>query len=427
MGATAMGRHGRHKDPSKLAKLNDSPTMSRSVLVNKFHRSAQTLAPTTNYPRLKSFLPQNIASWLGSYLKYVFTKRYDFQAYPAGGQSGVYSIAPAQGADKVTLAVAGDWGTGTLEALTIANLMCNNKPDSAKPDFTIHLGDVYYVGDDQEIDENCLGQPGNGYDGVKWPHGNRGSFALNGNHEMYANGKPYFKKFLASLGMTGDPNGQIASFFSLETDQWRVLGIDTGYNSIGVPVLSQIPGINAIPIIGGDCHLESKLLDWLRTVVKPQQNRKATLLLSHHQYFTAFSDHDYTKPAKQLVEFFKDQEVVWIWGHEHRIAIYDKFSKDGGITAYGRCLGHGGMPVEITEPNLQKAPLRYYDQRSHQLDDGTPVGQNGYLNVTIQGGTMTLEYRDIDDKQLLVETFTAGAGGSLQYAVNDQAGILKKV
>jgi hypothetical protein len=51
----------------------------------------------------------------------------------------------------------------------------------------------------------------------------------------------------------------------------------------------------------------------------PKANPKATLLLSHHQYFTAFKDHAYTKPAKQLVEFFQGQDVVWIWGHEHRL------------------------------------------------------------------------------------------------------------
>src|SRR5581483_5898249 len=129
----------------------------------------------------------------------------------------------------------------------------------------------------------------------------RGSFALNGNHEMYANGAPYFTTFLESLGMPPGGAGQIASFFCLETEAWRIIALDTGYNSVGIPILSLIPGINSIPAIGGDCHLEKALMDWLRNTVQPASKRKATVLLSHHQYYTAFPDLAYTKPAKQLM------------------------------------------------------------------------------------------------------------------------------
>jgi hypothetical protein len=293
------------------------------------------------------------------------------------------------------------------------------------PDFTIHLGDVYYVGGNSEIDENCFGKSAGEFEGVTWPHGSQGSFALNGNHEMYANGEPYFTSFLPTLGMRGDSGGQVASFFCLEAAKWRLLAIDTGYNSVGIPILSQIPGINTIPFIGGDCHLEKLLLNWLRSVVKPKENPKATLILSHHQYFTAFKDYAYTKPAKQLMEFFQGQEVVWIWGHEHRLGIYQKFSKDGGITAYGRCMGHGGMPVDLGTPDPTKAPLTFYDPRTHRLSNGVDVGQNGFVSITINGGVLTLDYRDIDNRQLLVERFTAGAGGSFTYDFTDPSGILK--
>jgi len=413
-------RNGQHKKATDLAKLNGSPTFGRSALVNHFNSAAARL------PDQSAFLPQNLWPWIRDYLKYAFTRRFPFPDYTNSGKTGVYAVAPGSESGEVTIALAGDWGTGTQEAQTIADLMCNNKTGVDKPDFTIHLGDVYYVGDDREIAENCFGQSSGGFQGVCWPHGRRGSFSLNGNHEMYANGKPYFTKFLPSLGMSGS-GGQVASFFSLETDHWRVLAIDTGYNCVGIPILSQIPGINQIPFIGGDCHLEKRLLDWLRNVVKPRENPKATLLLSHHEYFTAFSDHDYTKPAKQLVEFFQGQELVWIWGHEHRLAIYDKFRKDGGITVFGRCVGHSGMPVDLGAPNPGKAPLRYYDPRSHNLDDGTPVGENGYANITIRQAELTVEYRDIHDNRLLIETFTRAANGALDYVVDDSAGILKKL
>jgi hypothetical protein len=119
--------------------------------------------------------------------------------------------------------------------------------------------------------------------------------------------------------------------------------------------------------------------------------------------------------------------VVWMWGHEHRLGIYDKFSTSGGITAYGRCLGHSGMPVEVGDPNSTKVPLLLYDRdRSHTLDDGkTKVGENGFVNLTIAGPVLTLDYRDIRNTQLLVETFTAGGAGSFRRAVVNDPGILK--
>jgi hypothetical protein len=164
--------------------------MGRSLAVNHFNRAADALAPASNFPRLAMFLPQNLGPWILSYLKYVFTRRFPFADYANSGKDGVYRIAPLATADNVTIAIAGDWATGTQEAKTIADLMCN-RPDSAKPDFTIHLGDIYYVGDDPEIAENCFGESRNGLDGVVWPHGRQGS--RNGNHEMYANGKPYYQ------------------------------------------------------------------------------------------------------------------------------------------------------------------------------------------------------------------------------------------
>jgi len=406
------------RSPKNLLKLSRSPRIGRLVIANHFNRMVDALAPTTNYPRLKAFFSSNLWPWIWSYLKYAFTPRVCFPTYANSGKNGVYRITPVAGSDAIRIAIAGDWGTGTDTAHAIASLM-----DDTKPDFTMHLGDVYYVGDKSEIEENCLGKPTNGYDGVKWPKGTEGSFALNGNHEMYANGGPYFQTFLKTLGMKGVAEGQVASFFCLETDYWRIVAIDTGYNSVGIPILSMIPWINQIPFIGGDCHLEQALVEWLRNVVKLKDNPKPTVILSHHQYFSAFPEQNYTKPAKQLAEFFRGQEFVWLWGHEHRLGIYEKASREG-IAFYARCVGHGGMPVEMADPDISQAPLALYDTRTHKLDDGTVVGQNGFVNVAIRGDTLTLDYRDIDNISLFVEVFKPGANGALAYSF-DNHGILK--
>lgn len=405
------------RSSANLRHLNRSPQTGRFAMVNHFNQTRGRLAETSRFPSLSAFLPQNLWPWVSSYLKYIFTPRFPFPSY-SGPKTGVYRLQPGSGT-RFTVAVAGDWGTGTQEAQTITDLMA-----AANPDLTIHLGDVYYVGDDKEIEENCLGKNSGNLSGVKWRHGSQGSFALNGNHEMYANGKPYFTRLLPTLGLKSDP-GQLASFFCLEAGAWRILAIDTGYNSVGVPILSLIPGLNSISAIGGDCHLEKALLNWLRNTLHPGSDPKPTLILSHHEYFSAFKDKDYTRPARQLREHFGAQEVVWLWGHEHRLGIYRLHAKDGGVNAYGRCVGHGGMPVELETPDTGKAPIEFYDTRSHLIDDNQPAGRNGFVLLHIDGDALTLDYRDIDNTQLLVETFKPSAGGALNRTFQDP-GILTR-
>ena len=293
----------RRRKPNNLLKLSRSPYVGRSALVNHFNRKVDALRQVTKFPRISAFGPSNIVPWIRNYLKYVFERKYPFPSYHAENYTGVYRITPSPGSDTIRMGIAGDWATGTDESHRIADLI-----QSASPNFTIHLGDVYYVGDTEEIEQNCLGESHHGYDGVKWPKGTQGSFALNGNHEMYANGKPYFEQLLPKLGVKGDAEGQVASFFCLETDRWRIVAIDTGYNSVGIPILSMIPWINEIPFIGGDCHLQRELIEWLRDVVQLKQNPKPLLLLSHHQFFSAFTERDYPKPAEQLAEFLQGQE-----------------------------------------------------------------------------------------------------------------------
>jgi hypothetical protein len=242
---------------------------------------------------------------------------------------------------------------------------------------------------------------------------------MNGNHEMYCGGGAYFKVFLPTLGI--GKQKQLTSYFCLETPCWRILAVDTGYNSVGLPILGSIPWINKFSFVGANCRLEDGLIAWLRDVVKPQHNIKPTLVLSHHQYYSAFKEQSYTLPAMQLKEFFPNQEIVWVWGHEHRMSIYDKFALAGGdwLTAYGRCLGHGGMPVDVSNPkvfNTKKAPLTFYDASTHQLTDTTCVGRNGFMIMTLDGYKLTFDYRDLNNQPMFVERFIGKPDGKLEYS-----------
>jgi len=407
--------------PRHLAKYSNNPVFGRSRLLAQLQKKTSELSATSKLPEVVAFAPQHFWVWVSNYLKSVFHHRYKpFPVYPAG-MTGIYPLQAADGGTVIRIAMAGDWGTGTLEAEQVADSMMKWHPD-----YTIHLGDVYFVGDTPEIEENCLGKSRNGYQGVKWPHGSLGSFAMNGNHEMYGGGEAYFKVFLPTLGLRNlglgkHPQKQCTSFCCMETPCWRILVLDTGYNSVGLPILGGIPWINTLSFVGADCRLEDGLTTWLRDVVQPQKHIKPTLLLSHHQYYTAFADQVYTLPAKQLAEFFPNQELLWIWGHEHRMAIYDQFAlKEGGnLRAYGRCLGHGGMPVQVSHPssfNKTKAPITFYDGSTHKLNDGALVGRNGFVVLTLDGYTLKLDYRDLNNQPMFAEKFVGQADGKLQYS-----------
>src|SRR6516162_6367476 len=120
------------------------------------------------------------------YLRNRFGPRHRFETYAPSTGSGLRDdgIYELQGDDGlVRIALAGDWATGTDEAHEVSERI-----KEFRPHYSIHLGDVYYVGDDAEVRENFLGQrnPGSDYDPCEWPKGSKGTFALNGNHEMYA-------------------------------------------------------------------------------------------------------------------------------------------------------------------------------------------------------------------------------------------------
>lgn len=379
----------------------------RSAALSQLHRAAEAAAPP-NYPPESMFSPSALWEWIRNYLAYVFHKKHDFPPFTASPKQAVYDLLDENnGTHNVKVSIAGDWGTGTGEAESVANCM-----KQFRPHFTIHLGDVYYVGDPQSVNENCLGikNPSNNYDPVTWLIGSKGSFALNGNHEMYANGGGYFDVLLPELGLcdaSGTMSGQQTSFFCLQNQYWRIIAIDTGYNSIGVPIFSHIPIINDIPGIGGNCKLRNELIDWVTDVVKPAQDQRGLIIISHHQNYSAFQN-QYKKPAQQLWDAGIRRPVLWFWGHEHRLAGYDLYGTCD-LKSFGRCIGHGGMPVDRGVPTREPTPV-FYDNRLAK----NSYGVNGFVNLTFNGSTLTTEYDDLDGTNVLREKWTVDESGGVQ-------------
>jgi len=391
--------------PRRRRKPVDLAALPRSAALSHLRVATEAVAKP-NLPPVSSFSPAALWAWVRNYLAYVFRQKHPFPSYSACPRNAMYDLLDDEGTENVRVALAGDWGTGTDEAECVAQQM--GKFD---PHYTVHIGDVYYVGDPPEVNENCLGirNINNNYDPVIWPIGSLGSFAMNGNHEMYANGGGYFDVLLPELGLrvAGELQGQQTSFFCLQNSRWRIIAIDTGYNSNGLPILGQIPIINKIPGIGGNCRLPDALMQWLATIVvprPPQVDRRGVIIMSHQQYYSGFED-EFREPAKQLWDAGIKGPVLWFWGHEHRLAGYDLYGTDQ-LKAFGRCVGHGGMPLSLAAPIKNPNP-KFYDARR-----GTQgFGVNGHVNLNFRGPTLDATYVDLKGTKLVQERWSVDGSG----------------
>lgn len=344
---------------------------------------AGTPADKATY-KINEFLHNNILGWIKHYFKSRFGKKHPYQNYN-GDDIGIYKVDN----NNISIACAADWASDTIESDIIGRKIASHDPE-----YTIHLGDTYFVGAPFEIENNFLNPD------ASWPMGSKGSFALLGNHEMYSRGVAYFERLLPALGVkngaTSRYEGQKASYFCLENDYWRVIGLDTGYNSVGkIPIIEKI--------FTPDCELEEEHLNWLENKLQLRKDNRGLIFLSHHQYNSAF-ERNYEVPAKQLARIIgRNRPVIWIWGHEHRFSMYGKYNDKLGISAYGRCIGHGGMPIELLsdkpdQDKIREKNLVLFDNRFNQKIGKVRVGVNGYAIINFNNENVDVDYYDSKSK-----------------------------
>jgi hypothetical protein len=356
---------------------------------------------------ISEFFKTNVFGFTYHYLRSRFGPRHPYQAYPRYGDPGVYRLQSSiPSRDTLSLALLSDWASDTDESDTVAHLVARYAPD-----YTIHLGDVYFVGTPREVEENFTAPH------ASWYYGASGSLALPGNHEMYSNGDAFFQNLLPAMYVQvgEERKTQQAGFFCLENDHWRIIGLDTGYTSVGRPFLEVLSP--------PDCHLRQEQLDWLRDVVRlgDPTDKRGLVLLSHHPNVSSFRD-DYFKPGEQICEVLgeADRPVIWFWGHDHRLVVYQLEQNRKGPKTYGRCVGHSGMPVETKMPAsaVDRNRLLYYDRRIRKQVGRHAIGYNGFVLLRLDGPTLTADYRDIEDTQVLEETWRVDTtNGQLEWNV----------
>lgn len=256
--------------------------------------------------------------------------------------------------DQASFAIFGDWGGGIWNdnkvAQTISDLIKN-----LKPDYSIHLGDVYYAGDPNQEQSYLLNL---------WPAAQRDNFTLNSNHEMYPNGKGYFDVALANELFKSQ---QGKSFFALENTHWIVVGLDSAFAS-EKDQLYMHGAINNVQ------------KDFLKSV---SAKGKQTIVLCHHNPI------DLTGTTKEqlwseVYDNLGGNLKYWYWGHLHAGAVYKDIDN-----IKCRLAGHGVIPwgnSSSLQQNLGNSVVWYENKSPNPSDQ--PRVQNGFALLRLNGPTV---------------------------------------
>ena len=277
--------------------------------------------------------------------------------------------------DPARVVIVGDWATGLPQARNVARSITAvlDTTPAGIDCHVIHLGDTYYSGTRGEYRQLFL---------PLWPvpaPARGGSWSIPGNHDYYSGGHGYFDVLLEDQRFAAQKG---CSYFCLGNDHWRFVGLDDSYTDPDKPSLA-----------GGQIEWFSRLL--------ADEPRSGTILLTHHQPFSAWEA--VTSDLAQLVGQALDGRRIegWIWGHEHRGAVYEagvSWRDYHDFAQYTAIAGHGGVPNLVSGPAVEP-PAQAVDQRylRWQNTDTYTVGDDtwsygGYAVVDIVGDAATIQF-----------------------------------
>jgi hypothetical protein len=297
-----------------------------------------------------------------------------------GGGDINYGVIQWQLPNDATVGIVGDWGTGLDDAkMLLQDLIANHNPAAI-----IHLGDIYYSGTADECRANYAAKFDEVFAALKLPE-RIPVFTLLGNHDYYSLGYPVYNT-IQTINNGIDGARQDASYFCLRTEDggWQFLAMDTGRHDSD-------PADQVDPLYAGP-WLEPTEIEWHQH--KLNTFGGATVLLSHHQFFTAhgklngslspYRDLPYLNPFLNEVfaPYFADDVAGWLWGHEHNLVLYRNLSF--GL-AKGRLVGcsayeedTGADPYAIKNPQVQ-----YLDPEKYRLGSEGGYFNHGYAVIDL--------------------------------------------
>jgi hypothetical protein len=271
--------------------------------------------------------------------------------------------------DTVQIGLAGDWGTGEWRTSSnpAPSTRVANQMASLKPHLTVHLGDVYYAGTDDQEQHLFVDL---------WPKGLIGSLALNSNHEMYPGAKPYFKAIAGAP--FGIQNG--CSFFALENANWVIVGLDSAYFAPEDGLYMD----GALAPAGGIAQ---------EMFVQEQVAKgKKIIVLTHHN---GLSDDGSSTTSlwPQVMSAFPTGGGLeyWYWGHKHMAAVY-KPQKPNGVLC--RCCGHGALPWGRASSLANNQNVEWYENRSANDPDIPQRVLNGFAVLSLNGPNIQETFYD---------------------------------
>ena len=336
--------------------------------------------------------------WIESALNYYQTGRDGRVDFPIATGT-INPVKPlVTGVDGTTrIAIAGDWGTGTdpaekhpyAAARAVADQMTKKDPH-----YTIHLGDVYYSGLEDEECKKFLRD---------WPAGAIGSYALNSNHEMYCGGRGYFNVLLADPMFKKSQQG--LSYFALTNDFWLIVGLDSAYFAYEQSLLYE-EGSLFEPDARKQANGMVQSL-WLAKLLK-EHGHKRVIILTHHD---GFDVHPVTgkvsrKPLYQQVtaQMAKVHDWWWYWGHVHGVIAYQRIFFDNSAAVTARCIGHGAIPYlpfprDLTRLGDGTVRVQWVETDLARNGGDSRRAPNGFLLLTLKGAELHEELYDERGRQ----------------------------
>jgi calcineurin-like phosphoesterase family protein len=263
--------------------------------------------------------------------------------------------------DAVQIAMAGDWGTGDWRTAgnPAPSTDVRNHIAFLQPDLTIHLGDVYYAGTNDQEQHLLVNL---------WPPGTLGALALNSNHEMYPGADAYFEEALRSDLFQVQ---QQCSFFALENSDWVIVGLDSAY-------YSDAEGL----YMDGSLHPDggpTVQLDFLKAQVA---KGKQVIVLTHHNGLSEDGSST-TKLWSQVMSAFPTGgPAYWYWGHVHAGVAY---KPQGAANVLCRCNGHAALPWGQASQLDGNPNVEWYEKRSANDPDIAERVLNGFAVLYLNG------------------------------------------
>jgi len=391
--------HPNEEHKSKLSALNTSDAAVMSAVRQFAPPSVLTPSQVEEFVKTATDIgwvnPEGILWALGWYtqldplwvlviLNYAINVLFPFaiyQPFPSANQA-----YKGTGNTGSKIAIIGDWGTGAYgdkfggsgPAMAVIEAV-----KQLKPDYVMHLGDVYYCGTNNrpwpnEIRNNFL---------TPWEEGvfrKERSFTINANHEMYGGGHGLMKVALGEGTPFAHQNH--APYFALEFPGVVMIGLDSAYFDPSM--------FYSLGALGNADNTQQK--EFIKSL--GNISGKKVMVMTHHNPMSFDGEHIVQNTAAGqslwdgMVELLGRQPDVWYWGHLHLGVAYNAKSALGAKGVACRCIGHSAIPFGDAY-GINTDMVDYYAHTP--ITPGSIHAQNGFAMLTMGNGMITEEFYEV--------------------------------